>query len=140
MLCIQHAHFYLDVYSKTQSFMSAITLLGTPAEVYQFGSMYWLIVLAFFLVIPATNYLYMPIFYQLQVTSAYEVQPNYCNANCPMTAIANPLSFIRHCSTLKSVSTNLSAAWGRQHSRFRWLVYSILDTFPIQIWGINQRK
>jgi Na+/proline symporter len=60
---------------KTQSFMSAITLLGTPAEVYQFGTMYWLIVLAFFLVVPATNYLYMPIFYQLQVTSAYEVHP-----------------------------------------------------------------
>ena len=57
----------------TSSFMSAITLLGTPAEVYQFGTMYWLVVLAFFLVMPATNYLYMPIFYELQVTSAYEV-------------------------------------------------------------------
>ncbi len=53
--------------------MSAITLLGTPAEVYQFGTMYWLVVLAFFLVMPAANYLYMPIFYELQVTSAYEV-------------------------------------------------------------------
>lgn len=72
----QHAYFDLCAYpQKTQSFMSAITLLGTPAEVYQFGTMYWLIVLAFFLVIPATNYLYMPIFYQLQVTSAYEVHP-----------------------------------------------------------------
>lgn len=55
------------------SFMSAITLLGTPAEIYQYGTMYWLVVLAFFLVMPATNYLYMPIFYELQVTSAYEV-------------------------------------------------------------------
>nr|CAH0110367.1 unnamed protein product [Daphnia galeata] len=58
--------------SLIASFMSAITLLGTPAEIYQFGTMYWLIVVAFFLVVPATNYLYMPIFYQLQVTSAYE--------------------------------------------------------------------
>lgn len=53
--------------------MSAITLLGTPAEIYQYGTMYWLVVVAFFLVMPATNYLYMPIFYELQVTSAYEV-------------------------------------------------------------------
>ncbi|KAK4008520.1 Uncharacterized protein APZ42_013873 [Daphnia magna] len=58
--------------SLIASFMSAITLLGTPAEVYQYGTMYWLIVLAFFLVMPATNYLYMPIFYELHVTSAYE--------------------------------------------------------------------
>lgn len=56
------------------SFMSAITLLGTPAEIYQFGTMYWLVVVSYILVMPATNYLYMPIFYKLQVTSVYEVR------------------------------------------------------------------
>ena len=59
--------------SLIASFMSAITLLGTPAEIYQYGTMYWLVALSFFLVMPATNYLYLPIFYRLQVTSAYEV-------------------------------------------------------------------
>ncbi|XP_045030203.1 sodium-coupled monocarboxylate transporter 1 isoform X2 [Daphnia magna] len=58
--------------SLIASFMSAITLLGTPAEVYQFGTMYWLIGISYFIVMPATNYLYLPIFYNLQVTSAYE--------------------------------------------------------------------
>ncbi|XP_046639502.1 sodium-coupled monocarboxylate transporter 1-like [Daphnia pulicaria] len=58
--------------SLIASFMSAITLLGTPAEVYQFGTMYWLIGASYFIVMPATNYLYLPIFYKLQVTSAYE--------------------------------------------------------------------
>jgi Na+/proline symporter len=60
--------------SLIASFISAIALIGYPAEMYQFGSMYWLITLAFFLVMPATNYLYLPIFYRLQVTSAYEVE------------------------------------------------------------------
>lgn len=53
--------------------MSAVTLLGTPAELYQFGSIYLLIAFAFMLVMPSTNYLYLPIFFKLQVTSAYEV-------------------------------------------------------------------
>jgi sodium-coupled monocarboxylate transporter 8/12 len=54
--------------------MSAITLLGTPAEIYQYGSMYWFIGVSYFLVIPAAAYLYLPVFYGLELTSAYEVQ------------------------------------------------------------------
>lgn len=54
------------------SFMSAITLLGTATEMYVYGTQYLLIILSYCFVIPATAYLYMPIFYKLQVTSAYE--------------------------------------------------------------------
>ena len=59
--------------SLLASFQSAITLLGTPGEIYRFGTMYWLVCFAIFLAMPATSYLYMPIFYNLQCTSAYEV-------------------------------------------------------------------
>ncbi|XP_045620487.2 sodium-coupled monocarboxylate transporter 2 [Procambarus clarkii] len=58
--------------SLIASFMSAITLLGTPSEVYQFGFIYWLIIFSYMLVMPAAAYLYFPVFYKLQVTSAYE--------------------------------------------------------------------
>ncbi|GFQ79989.1 sodium-coupled monocarboxylate transporter 2 [Trichonephila clavata] len=58
--------------SVLASFMSAITLLGTPAEVYRFGTQYIIINIAFCLVVPATAYLYLPVFYNLGVTSAYE--------------------------------------------------------------------
>ncbi|CAG0884607.1 unnamed protein product [Darwinula stevensoni] len=58
--------------SLIASFMSAITLLGTPAETYQYGTMYWLIGCSYFLVIPAAAYLYLPIFFKLECTSAYE--------------------------------------------------------------------
>ena len=47
--------------------MSAITLLGTPAEVYQNGTQYWLIGFSYFIVMPAAAYLYMPIFFDLRV-------------------------------------------------------------------------
>jgi len=58
--------------SLIASFMSAITLLGTPAEVYQNGTQYWMIGISYFLVMPAAAYLYMPIFFNLRVISAYE--------------------------------------------------------------------
>ncbi|GBM82981.1 Sodium-coupled monocarboxylate transporter 1 [Araneus ventricosus] len=58
--------------SVLASFMSAITLLGTPAEVYRYGTQYMIINIAFCLVIPATAYLYLPVFFNLGVTSAYE--------------------------------------------------------------------
>lgn len=58
--------------SVLASFMSAITLLGTPAEMYQYGTQYWIIIIGYVFLIPATCYLYLPTFYNLQLTSAYE--------------------------------------------------------------------
>ncbi|CAL4086674.1 unnamed protein product [Meganyctiphanes norvegica] len=58
--------------SLIASFMSAITLLGTPSEVYQFGAIYWLIIFAYALVMPTAAFLYIPVFQKLDVTSSYE--------------------------------------------------------------------
>lgn len=63
--------------SVLASAKSAITLLGTPAEVYRFGTQYILINIAFCLVVPSTAYLYLPVFYNLGLTSAYEVSYLY---------------------------------------------------------------
>ncbi|WAQ97427.1 SC5A6-like protein [Mya arenaria] len=54
------------------SFMSAITLLGTPAEMYNFTTMYWYIGLGYLLVVATAAHWFIPIFYRLRVTSAYE--------------------------------------------------------------------
>ena len=55
------------------SFMSAITLLGTPAEMYNYTTMYFWIGLSYLLVIILAAHVFIPVFYMLRVTSAYEV-------------------------------------------------------------------
>ena len=59
--------------SLAASFMSAIFVLGVPAEAYLNSTEYWLIGLGY---IPAeiiTCLLIMPVFYKLKLTSAYQV-------------------------------------------------------------------
>jgi len=58
--------------SLVASFMSAITLLGTPAEMYVSGSQYVVLVLSYPLVMGATAHLFLPVFDALQVTTSYE--------------------------------------------------------------------
>ncbi|XP_067131948.1 sodium-coupled monocarboxylate transporter 1-like [Centruroides vittatus] len=58
--------------SVLASFMSAITLLGTPAEMYTYGTQYFMIIISYALLIPAASYFYLPIFYKLELTSVYE--------------------------------------------------------------------
>ncbi|XP_043572972.1 sodium-coupled monocarboxylate transporter 1-like isoform X2 [Chiloscyllium plagiosum] len=58
--------------SLASSFMSAITVIGTPAEVYRFGAMFLIFCLTYAIVITITAELFLPIFYRLNITSAYE--------------------------------------------------------------------
>lgn len=58
--------------SLMASFISAVTLLGTPAEMYRYNTMYWLIVFGFLIAIFLSNLIFIPVFYNLGVTSVYE--------------------------------------------------------------------
>ncbi|CAG2198860.1 SLC5A6 [Mytilus edulis] len=58
--------------SLLASFMSAITLLGTPGEMYNYTTMYWWIGLSYFFVVFGAAHVFLPVFYNLKVTSAYE--------------------------------------------------------------------
>lgn len=55
------------------SFMSAITLLGVSNENYVFGTQFVVINLSYGFATPIAVYLFLPIFYNLRATSAYEV-------------------------------------------------------------------
>ncbi len=60
--------------SLVASFMSAITVLGTPAEIYNYGTMFWWFALSYSIVSLLVAFVYMPLFYKLQITSVYEVR------------------------------------------------------------------
>ena len=48
--------------------------MGAPTEIYLYGIHFWLICLSVPLVMALTYYVYLPVFYGLQVTSTYEVR------------------------------------------------------------------
>lgn len=58
--------------SMLASFLSSITLMGQPAEVYLYGSQLWLFGLSSFVVIPFVGYIMMPFFRSANYVSAYE--------------------------------------------------------------------
>jgi Na+/proline symporter len=55
------------------SHFSGITLMGVPSEVYYHGTLYWLVNVSSVIVAVIINYVYLPVFYNLQLTSSYEV-------------------------------------------------------------------
>lgn len=59
--------------SVVATFMSAIAVLGTPSEIYNYGTMFWWFGLAYAVCCLLVAYLYMPVFYRLQITSVFEV-------------------------------------------------------------------
>jgi len=48
-------------------------MLGNPVEVYLYGTQYMTIILAFIPMTAALLYIYVPVYFRLQLTSAYEV-------------------------------------------------------------------
>ncbi|XP_025056165.1 sodium-coupled monocarboxylate transporter 2 [Alligator sinensis] len=58
--------------SLTASFMSAVTVLGTPSEVYRYGASFILFFIAYTFVIIFTSELFLPVFYRSGITSTYE--------------------------------------------------------------------
>ncbi|XP_069327302.1 sodium-coupled monocarboxylate transporter 2 [Eulemur rufifrons] len=58
--------------SLTASFMSAVTVLGTPAEVYRFGAPFLIFFITYAFVIIFTSELFLPVFYRSGITSTYE--------------------------------------------------------------------
>lgn len=69
--------FFLKNFFFLYSHISGITLLGVPSEIYSNGTQYLIIGLINVIVIAIIIYIYLPVFYELQLTSVYEASTNY---------------------------------------------------------------
>ncbi|KAF5909637.1 sodium-dependent multivitamin transporter-like, partial [Clarias magur] len=58
--------------SLMASFQSAVAIVGTPAEIYTNGTQYWFIGCAYILGLLIPAHVFIPVFYRLHLTSAYQ--------------------------------------------------------------------
>ncbi|KAK2506998.1 hypothetical protein MC885_005182 [Smutsia gigantea] len=83
--------------SLTASFMSAVTVLGTPSEVYRFGAIFSIFAITYFLVVVISAEVFLPVFYRLGITSTYEYLELRFN------------KYVRLCGTILFIVQTLSA-------------------------------
>ncbi|XP_055642671.1 sodium-coupled monocarboxylate transporter 1-like [Toxorhynchites rutilus septentrionalis] len=57
--------------SLTATHISAITMLGVPAEMYRYGIQYWVCSISGLVVTIFIVYIFLPVFYELQTSSCY---------------------------------------------------------------------
>ena len=125
---------------STCSFMSAITLLGTPQEIYRFGTQYIVLVLSYPLVMGSAAHFYLPVFWKLKVSTSYEVCKNVIFYFDKQNQIGikkrryvekNLFNFLF--STQNGVSIKLFGFWDRLVLQFKWCYICLLQ-FILLLW------
>ena len=59
--------------SLIASHISAIKILGVPAEIYIYGTQYWLIIASYVILFPSVALVFVPVFRAVDISSSYEV-------------------------------------------------------------------
>ncbi|NXA07394.1 SC5A5 protein, partial [Sapayoa aenigma] len=77
--------------SLSASFMSAIQVLGVPAEAYRYGAKFLWMCMAQIINTLLTAQLFLPVFYRLGLTSTYEVSTKMGGHTVPGDAVLTPL-------------------------------------------------
>ncbi|NXH41996.1 SC5A8 protein, partial [Dicaeum eximium] len=89
--------------SLTASFMSAVTVLGTPAEIYRYGAVFCIFAITYGLVVLCSAEIFLPVFYKLGITSTYEYLE--LRFNKYLRLCGTVLFLIQTASKLQSCST-----------------------------------
>ncbi|KAL0967479.1 hypothetical protein UPYG_G00252780 [Umbra pygmaea] len=58
--------------SLLATFQSAVAILGAPSEIYTYGTQYWFLGVSYFLGLLIPAHIFIPVFYRLRLSSAYE--------------------------------------------------------------------
>lgn len=59
------------------SYLSAITLLGVPSEIYTYGAQYYVLIISYFFICFTVAVIFVPMFRRVNITCANEVGVNY---------------------------------------------------------------
>uniref|UniRef100_A0AAR2KX84 Solute carrier family 5 member 6a n=1 Tax=Pygocentrus nattereri TaxID=42514 RepID=A0AAR2KX84_PYGNA len=59
--------------SLLATFQSAVAILGAPSEIYTYGTQYWFLGCSYFLGLLIPAHIFIPVFYRLRLSSAYQV-------------------------------------------------------------------
>ncbi|NWW64382.1 SC5A8 protein, partial [Ifrita kowaldi] len=90
--------------SLTASFMSAVTVLGSPAEIYRYGAIFCIFAITYGFVVLCSAEIFLPVFYKLGITSTYEYLElrfnKYLRLCGTILFIIQTASKLQSCSTL----------------------------------------
>uniref|UniRef100_A0A4W5N997 Solute carrier family 5 member 8, like n=1 Tax=Hucho hucho TaxID=62062 RepID=A0A4W5N997_9TELE len=84
--------------SLTASFMSGITVIGTPAEAYRFGAAFWIFGISYAIMSIITAEIFVPLFYRLGITSTYEYLEMLTGLNLWGVLVATGVVCIVYCT------------------------------------------
>ncbi|XP_077555197.1 putative sodium-dependent multivitamin transporter isoform X2 [Haemaphysalis longicornis] len=87
-------------FSLMASFLSAITLLGVPAENYYYGTHFAVVNIAYILGTFIAAFVFLPVFYDLQVISVYEVLYTAVMLYAPAVALTAVTGISKWLSTI----------------------------------------
>nr|CAD7452227.1 unnamed protein product [Timema tahoe] len=111
--------------SLAASFITAIELLGNPVEMYNHGTQFWMTCVAFFLVAPITSYLYLPVYHDLQLTSAYEyLEMRFNSATRTLTSAMYVIQMVLYTSVAV-----YAPALALSHAQFFSVLVTGLNTY-----------
>lgn len=72
MLGGKEMHMFPVAMSLTVTFISALSLLGNPVEVYVFHTMFWYLALGMLIAVAGAAHVFIPFFFRLHVTTVFE--------------------------------------------------------------------
>lgn len=77
------------------SHVSGLTIISAPAEIYLYGTTYCLSYISIVLVCLIDYYVYLPVFYNLEITSIYEyIKMRFDNRTRLLVSFINLLAYI----------------------------------------------
>ena len=90
--------------------MSAVSVLGTPLEVYLNGIAFIIFGLSFTVSVPIVAHVFVPFFYRLKLTSVYEVRLLFLSCSSSSLSSSSPEESSSSASSSPSSSSSLSSS------------------------------